>query len=146
MDIFRKVTLPLFQSAISLPGQSQCRRQRGATSQARETVRSQSEEVVACWCSSCCLQLSQVPRKTRDTEQSCGFCYCLIICRNHMFLPPVPIMIQDLHVEGSGSLSHFVPNAAHSDDPKRCSGYFHTHPVNGKTLRLWRNRNLAAFH
>lgn len=59
-------------------------------------------------------------------------------------LPLVSVMVQDPHVEGSGSLSHFVSNAAHPNDPKCRSGYSHSQPVNSKILCVWRHGNVAA--
>lgn len=42
-------------------------------------------------------------------------------------LPPVSVVVEDLHVKPSASLCDFVPNISHPNDPQCRSGDFNSH-------------------
>lgn len=51
--------------------------------------------------------------------------------------PAFPVVVQNLHVERSGPLSHLVADSAHAHDPQGGPRHFLTHPVHGKVLCVW---------
>lgn len=52
--------------------------------------------------------------------------------------PPSPVVIQDLHLKSSPSLSNFIPDVSHSNDPHCCPCDINSH--NG----CWQNGGLRV--
>lgn len=54
------------------------------------------------------------------------------------YFPPSPVVIQDLHLKSSPSLSNFIPDVSHSNNPHCCPCDIHSH--NG----CWQNGGLRV--
>lgn len=59
-------------------------------------------------------------------------------------LPPIPVVVQNLHFKGFGSLGHFVADGAHSHNPQGGSRNLSPQPVSGEILCVGGDRNLIT--
>lgn len=59
-------------------------------------------------------------------------------------LPLIPVVVQNLHFKGFGSLGHFVANSSHPHDPQGCPRNLSAQPVCREILCVGGDCHLIA--